>query len=136
MVVSSHSNMYWIVQGKRWAKLQRYSDWSLLLLFRERGQELQIRRKELPKQNQRQQSTKNFSPPGWRSKGNAVVRVWLRRDQGFPVLSQLSQHRLLWHRWSSYFAWVFDSIIWRWCLFYAILQFQQCCFNTFLCSMD
>ena len=112
------------MQGKSRAKPQRYSAWSLLWLFKERGQELLIRRKELPKQNQRQQITKNFLPPDWRSRGNAAVRVWLRRDQGSPLLSKVLQRRLL-AEMKLMLHLSFCSIILWWCFFYDILQFNN-----------
>lgn len=118
------------VQGKSRAKHQRYSVWSLPWPFKGRGLELQTRRKGLLKQNPRQQSTKNFLPPDWRSRGTAEVRVWLRRDQG-SLPPSLLQHRLLLHKWSSYFAWVFVSIIFLLLLLLCCFAIQQCCFITF-----
>ena len=84
---------FWL-QGKRWAKLQRFSDSSLHWHCKGSGQELLIRRRELQRQNLRQQSTRNFLPPDWRSRGNSAVRVWQRGDPSFPVLlSNLPLHR-------------------------------------------
>lgn len=84
------------LQGKRWARLPRSNDWSLLLHSKESEQGSLIRRRELLRQNQRQLSTRSYLPLGWRSRGSVVVRVWLRGDQSYPVLlNQLPLPRLL-----------------------------------------
>ena len=69
-------------QVKRLAKLPRFRGWLPHLLCRGSEEELQRRKRELPRLNPRLPSIRSFCPRGWRSKENVAARVWPRRGPG------------------------------------------------------
>jgi len=68
------------LQARRLAKLPKFKGWLLPLLCKGSVQEYLTRRRESQRLRLRQQSTRSFSPPGWRSSVSAAVRAWQRRD--------------------------------------------------------